>query len=536
MKNTKKILSFALAAALICGGAKFFVPGNITGQADNPKEAVPTPQALYYCALTKSGVGSRVQIGDQIPIYSIIQDNGWGANYVKLRDIAFYMDFAVEWDASKPNEMRLYTNKHYLEPLNSTGPAIEVKTALKSTMDMYIDDVKVDMDAYIIDNNNFFKIRDLAKAVNFACIYRPGNNSYVSINANYPYVDGDPQYFGTNEEHSGKGGYPYRRTINYESPVWYDKSSGSISGTPVVQKAANPWARMNYFEKYASSELKQQYNGNEDEITNFNAKVQIVVDMEKIKDDTSGADIPGFYNNNHNDPSNFVKNLNPYYLYPLAIMAGRAYYPESLTSLNFHERNASGRDDIRFIIPPVSDRDTVLTTRQQAADILAHMNTLGSDREKITYLGQEVCKRITYFGYNGSENLPTTYDAVDNGSFWTSDAHTNGNCMQYTYAFQKICAAAGYIYINNKYHGPDSPGGHQWDIVFLPDEGQWVVVDCTYADGYDMYGQPSLQDYYEKHLCMDLESYDFPTIPHSGQALEVYDIMLAAYKAKLAGE
>lgn len=63
-----------------------------------------------------------------------------------------------------------------------------------------------------------------------------------------------------------------------------------------------------------------------------------------------------------------------------------------------------------------------------------------------------------------------------------------------------IISAAGYDYIRLM------NATHTWDVVYLPDEAKWVVVDCTFADGDGIYGTNT--GAYDKYLCQELDEYD----------------------------
>lgn len=486
MKTMKKIVAMSLAFALAMSGLLVYHTDRFSGKADSGATATPTSQLIQA---VRYGERLPMDISENIPLYSIIQDNGWGANYVKLRDIAFYMDFGVEWNAAKPNEMRIYTNRHYLEPLNSTGPATEEKVAVKSTMDIYIDDVKVDVDAYMIDNNNYFKIRDLAKAVGFGCSYFPANNNYparVGLHANYPYQDGDFVFTDAN--------YPTKRVINYvEYTPWYDSSSG-MHDEPVVNRIDNPWARMDYSAAYKNeaTEFSQDWvdvlaDGN----NLFNAIMQLLIDWDEIVSDQSGAWVE----------DRFIEGLNPNYVYPICNDIGTVgtsgfgiqVWGKSFRGIRFEKEN------LCIIVPELREQAmdighvgytrTVAETKVQAANIYAHMNALSTDREKVTYLANEVCKRITYQDF-GDQTLPAVFSTLSAGTFWDSNTQCGGVCEDYYEAFAILAATAGYDVTTLR------GNNHAWNTVYLKDEGKWVVVDCTWGDKYP------------KYICMDLAEYE----------------------------
>ena len=139
-----------------------------------------------------------------------INDN----NYFKLRDIAFAFTyegekrpFEVTWDGEK-NAINLITNKEYTavggecggyivetdewpEPdwdaiMNGTVNIKPQKEAKATTSEIYIDGVKVNLTAYNIDDNNYFKLRDLAQALDFEVVWNGAENRiYVSTYGSY---------------------------------------------------------------------------------------------------------------------------------------------------------------------------------------------------------------------------------------------------------------------------------------------------------------------------------------------------------------
>lgn len=139
-----------------------------------------------------------------------INDN----NYFKLRDIAFAFTyegekrpFEVTWDGEK-NAINLISNTKYTavggecggyivetdewpEPdwdaiMNGTVNVKPQKEAKPTTSEIYIDGVKVNLTAYNIDDNNYFKLRDLAEALDFEVVWNGEENRiYVSTYGSY---------------------------------------------------------------------------------------------------------------------------------------------------------------------------------------------------------------------------------------------------------------------------------------------------------------------------------------------------------------
>ncbi len=99
-----------------------------------------------------------------------INDN----NYFKLRDIAIAINgtekhFEVGWDGAE-NVIRLTTNKAYT-PVGgelSVSATSSLKAAVATGSRIYLDGAEVQLAAYNIGGNNCFKLRDIAKALDFS--------------------------------------------------------------------------------------------------------------------------------------------------------------------------------------------------------------------------------------------------------------------------------------------------------------------------------------------------------------------------------
>lgn len=105
-----------------------------------------------------------------------------GSNYFKLRDIAYAINgttkqFGVSYDSSK-NAISLTSNSVYTtaggELASGDGKA---KTAALTTSPIYKDGTVVSLGAYNINGNNYFKLRDLAKAFNIGVSWNSTSNT-----------------------------------------------------------------------------------------------------------------------------------------------------------------------------------------------------------------------------------------------------------------------------------------------------------------------------------------------------------------------
>ncbi len=121
-----------------------------------------------------------------------INDN----NYFKLRDIAYvlttygegYNVFNVKWDEER-NMISLLTEQEY----DAVGGELKEgdgkdKTYSVSSSALMKDGINVTLKAYNINDNNYFKLRDLGKLFNFNVSW-DGNNNCILIDSTAPYVE-----------------------------------------------------------------------------------------------------------------------------------------------------------------------------------------------------------------------------------------------------------------------------------------------------------------------------------------------------------
>ncbi len=108
-----------------------------------------------------------------------------GNNYFKLRDLAKALTasdktFEVGYDSTTAS-ITLTSGKAYttvggeLESSSGTASA----TASTSTASLYLDGAQLDLTAYNIGGNNYFKLRDLAAALDFGVSYDSTSNTIV---------------------------------------------------------------------------------------------------------------------------------------------------------------------------------------------------------------------------------------------------------------------------------------------------------------------------------------------------------------------
>jgi len=142
------------------------------------KEAVATPTS------------SKVLVNGMEKSFNAYNIDGY--NYFKLRDLAAVLrttekKFEVSWDNER-KAINLISNKPYTmvggELSKGDG---KVKTAIPNTNVIYKDGKEINLTAYAIDGNNYFKLRDIAQVFNFGVTW-DNNTKTIGIDTSIGYV------------------------------------------------------------------------------------------------------------------------------------------------------------------------------------------------------------------------------------------------------------------------------------------------------------------------------------------------------------
>ena len=178
----------------------------------NPRHYIPMYTGEEGSVLTSDSV-----LASPTDSELIVEKSSWamnaynigGNNYFKLRDLAFAFTFEgtdrpfdVTWDGEK-NAINIITNCEYTAVGGECGgynlqtgelpPPKEYsdikepqRVAVPTTSEIYIDGNKANLTAYHIGGNNYFKLRDLAQALNFQVNWDAENNMiFVSTYGSY---------------------------------------------------------------------------------------------------------------------------------------------------------------------------------------------------------------------------------------------------------------------------------------------------------------------------------------------------------------
>lgn len=117
-----------------------------------------------------------------------------GSNYFKLRDLAMALkgtekQFEVNWDGAN-NAINLITAKPYTAVGGElTGQTDSMpKEAVPTTSKIYLDGLEQSFAAYTIGGNNYFKLRDIGKAIDFGVTWDQNTNT-IGIDTSISYSE-----------------------------------------------------------------------------------------------------------------------------------------------------------------------------------------------------------------------------------------------------------------------------------------------------------------------------------------------------------
>ncbi|ACV61765.1 hypothetical protein Dtox_0862 [Desulfofarcimen acetoxidans DSM 771] len=128
-----------------------------------------------------------------------------GGMYFKLRDVAKALSetrkrFSITWDGAS-NEICIYSSTAYLKAGDEPVPTedTESKTASRATSKVYMNNRyhELGFTVYSIGDNNYFKLSDLAEALDFYIAYGDANTIEIDTSAGYS-VTGNKIYNSDN--------------------------------------------------------------------------------------------------------------------------------------------------------------------------------------------------------------------------------------------------------------------------------------------------------------------------------------------------
>lgn len=155
-----------------------------------PAPAEPTPAPVVkpvQTAIATPSVSKVLVDGKQLSFEAYSINN---STYFKLRDIAKAVNgtdksFDVSWD-SEYNAISLTSGEAYTVVGGELAVSADskAKKATLSTSKIYLDDEKVELTAYTIGGNNYFKLRDLAKELGITITFDQKTNTIGIVTTN----------------------------------------------------------------------------------------------------------------------------------------------------------------------------------------------------------------------------------------------------------------------------------------------------------------------------------------------------------------
>ena len=158
-----------------------------------------------------------------------------GNNYFKLRDLAFVVNgtpkqFEVTWDGAR-NAIIIQTGKKYTQVGGEMAVSgnTAARDAKPTASKIIIDGEKCDFIAYNIGGNNYFKLRDIAKRINFGVSWDGAANT-IGIDTSIAYDTGNNNT-NNNENNKVKQGI-ISGPPGIKTDIFEDNSFWSLAVSP----------------------------------------------------------------------------------------------------------------------------------------------------------------------------------------------------------------------------------------------------------------------------------------------------------------
>ena len=155
-----------------------------------PKDFLPTTPPAPLCSQAVPTAAKVLVNNNNIPFDAY---NIGGYNYFKLRDLAGAVSgsgkqFQVEWDERK-KAIRMLSNTAYtfVGGEFSKGKG-NITSCIRSTSEIFKDGHCVNLEAYTINGNNYFKLRDVAKIFNIGVNWN-AQDKIIEMNTEDSYMD-----------------------------------------------------------------------------------------------------------------------------------------------------------------------------------------------------------------------------------------------------------------------------------------------------------------------------------------------------------
>ena len=265
--------------------------------------------------------------------------------------------------------------------------------AERSTNRVFVDGREIILDAYLIDGNNYVKLRDVAQAVNFNTYW----DGTVQIDSTAPYTGEAPALPAPISEP--------------------DTASLSPAGTMDYSINANPNTFSGVYTREAYNAAFTVLDGLKRGDVTVTAALHIPTQEDRWK------------------------------------LEGMLGYLCNGYTLSLRGIEGQGMYEI-FVVKP--DREIA---RQYTADLIAEVNSLDTDRDKVIRLNEYLCEKMRFDpdSFAGMNLIASSVNPV------------SGNCVSFAAAMNELCAKVGVPCLMV------SGEGHRWNLIYT--DGRWAYTD-----------------------------------------------------------
>ena len=291
-----------------------------------------------------------------------------------------------------------------------------------SSQTFYVDGQQVQLQAYAIGGNNYVKLRDVGRMVNFNVTYDGATNS-VQINTNEPYSEDTPP-----------------ATVTQPPAVSPAEQANFTIGT-------GHWSREDFSKRANPAIFTGPYNRDL-----FNSVRQALVDRGTQNNTGAGTAYTMVSKADYSEVKQLLGRMDGLFWY-------EHYVPENLS--NYYEY----LDYFAVSVKMPESYQPALDYIQPVVNAVGRMKT---DREKVVYLNDYLCGLLSY-------NREATAGVTQ--TFSRHSAELEAACGSYAHDFKFLCAAADIPCFTI------STTNHSWNLVYA--DGQWLHVDVSANDHYN---------------------------------------------------
>lgn len=442
------------------------------------------------------------QVVDNIPVYNIN-----GSNYFKLRDIAYYLDYEVEF-IQKANAIAIWRGGHGSAEGVSNGKATSTVYGVNSSQKLYVDgnDFSYAVHPVNINGSNYFQLRELAGVSGFGVEFDAASNSIV-LDTNYSYsasgfseavrnADGWKDLLASSLSKDkenlyerlgiGSSNTPGGNTGDNDS-----ENSDSDSDTDADSKTVRIKAPDHDWWSEQSADVKALTDRD-----TFNFAVQVIRDRQARQKATQDAIDDGTYLGVIREDRNHYEVFSPNYTYTAVLNKNNKEANLTKTVLGAIcpaaglERNANA--SLTIVNPTIAyregfDQKVIVSTSDGEQDVYTikdfgisqySYNKLSTFVEQTKNLPD---KQRYEAAFQYTIDLLDYEDTVASGALTLCDApvKTNVNCVGYADTIYTLCRLldipVATIAGNN----------HAWNIVYV--DGQWYFTDGTFDSDSGLY-------------------------------------------------